>query len=31
MLLEKKKKISGIGWDLLLRLMYHAVFVIYSH
>lgn len=33
LILQKKKKIMvyGIGWDFLLRLLYHSVFIIYSH
>lgn len=27
----EKQKVDGIGWDLLLRLTYRSVFIIYSH
>ena len=32
LILQKKKiMVYGIRWDFLLRLLYHSVFIIYSH
>lgn len=31
LILQKKNMVYGIGWDFLLWLLYHSVFIIYSH
>ena len=31
LILQKNIMVYGIGWDFLLRLLYHSVFIIYSH